>query len=236
MDFTIGEVYQVVLSTDLDGVLLAYPITLTGKCLTTSSKYVTMLDPHNNLVKGFKKSQLSNVLSCNVDPIKAEKPKPSGPSGPPGPPKPSGPPGPPEQSPSPPSKKTTFNLFRSNEPKPPSTVKASDIVKLLEEHIKNPATKFSTKLTDSLNEFYGKQKICDLQGGIVPLDGKNCIKFTNGMTIDQLKQKIKKEYSSSLPTRYTYLLSTTSFLKPDSIPKNPVFIVTLSTKDKTYKI
>jgi len=225
MDFTIGEVYQVILSTNLYGERLVYPITLTGKCLTTGSEYVTFLDPHNNTVKGFKKTQLAKASSCNVDPVKAvkdvkdvkavkalkddktvkdEKPK------------------------------IKWGLFGSKKtttppPTPPPTPDPR-LIPLLELHLKTHTkvlTPFSSEITKLLDDFLAKQEICN-DYGIIPLDGGHCISYKGIQNEDEFKALIEQEYKRK--TNSIFFLSRTSFLKIKNILLNknqPVFIVSL---------
>ena len=225
MDFTKGEVYKVVLDKDLYGVAFPYPVVFSGKCLTTDDTYVTLLESHTNMVKGFKKKQLSKSepyqgTSVNVKSVlpimgrawNAAKSM---------------------TAKAPDKAKETKETKETKEPKEPKVaLTEKELIPLLEKHLKSN-TPFSENITEFLKHKHGEQKDCDLRGpGIIPLNGKiedKCIYFTKKDTLDTISKKIKSQYTS---TGNVYLLTTRSFFT--FTPTTPVFIVSLKTKNDTY--
>ena len=74
MEMKPGNMYKVTLAYSMNDKLHPFPMTLIGQCLMTNDKYITLLDPQTNIVKGFKKSQMST--SEPYDPTNAsDKPE-----------------------------------------------------------------------------------------------------------------------------------------------------------------
>jgi hypothetical protein len=252
MDFTKGEVYKVVLDTDLNGNTFTYPMVITGKCLTTDDTYVSLVESNTNQVKAFKKKQLSKSEPYQGTPSVAKSVMPvmksvwaaaksvtttaaepaatkAEPAAEPATAKAT------KAEPAATKATKAEPAATKAEPAKPHvpTLTNKELFPLLEKHLKEK-TPFSDKVTELLRYKYEREKNCEpkISHGIIPLNGEvkgNCIEYTAEDTVDTISKKIKSEYKSK---GYVYLLTDKSFI---TFARHlPLFVVTLTTKNDTY--
>ena len=237
MDFTKGEVYKVVLDTDLNGNTFTYPVIIIGKCLTTNTTYVSLVESNTNIVKAFKKKQISkskpdqgtpSVIAAakSVMPVMksawaaaksvaSAKPTSANPTS---------------------AKHVDFDKLSPwakallAEPTKP-TLSNKELVDYLEKHLKEN-TKFSDQVTQTLLYKYEHEVNCEpKQPGIIILNryGK-CIYFKKDDTLDTIIAKIKQFKT----TKNKYLLTHKSFIVPKIPLSLPLFLIVFETRNNTY--